>query len=60
MPLARSRELLSLTVTRLLLPLKERARPNFAWVVRVMFDRVPWFPLPEVSSTCVPLVSSNP
>jgi hypothetical protein len=60
MPLERSREVLSFTVTRLWLPLNERARPNFAGVMRVAFGRVPWFPLPDASRTWVPLLSSNP
>ena len=46
MAVVRSRELESLTVTQLLLPLNDRALPNFPAVQEVELT-VPLFPLPE-------------
>ena len=47
------------TVTRLELPLKERAEPNLP-AVHVVPLAVPLFDLPEASPTVVPVLSSNP
>lgn len=45
----RSRDALAPTVTKLLAPLKDSARRNFAWVERVVFARLPWLPLQQFS-----------
>src|SRR4051794_817745 len=52
----RSSELASATVTQLLVPLNDRAPPNFP-VTRVAAVRVPVFPLPDASAVVVPLAS---
>ena len=55
-PLLRSRESESLTVTKSE-PLKERALPFLAVVVRAAPVIVPALPLPETSATTLPLLS---
>src|SRR5262245_57239943 len=55
----KSRLLESLTVTQLLLPLKDRAPPNLP-AVQVAALTVPLLPLPEESPTAVPEPSSKP
>src|SRR6266545_4749724 len=59
-PVVKSNELASLTVTRALVPLNDRAGPNFPAVVHVAASIAPLFPLPDVSVTVVPAPSLNP
>ena len=59
-PLVRSREFESFTLTRALVPLKKRALPNLPAVDQVAFESVPVLPLPDRSAVVVPLPSSNP
>ena len=58
-PLVRSNESASFTVTQLVVPLKLRALPNFPWVVQAAPLMVPVLPKPERSLTVVPLPSSK-
>src|SRR3954451_8531327 len=60
MPVVRSREFASATVTQLLTPLKLNAPPNLPAVVRVGPLSVPTLPCPDASVAVVPDVSSNP
>lgn len=53
----RSKEAESLTVTKLLVPLKERALPNRPDVLQVAPEIAPLFPRPERSATVVPVPS---
>ena len=53
-PFVRSRRAVSLTVTRLLVPLKVRALPNRPWVVQLAPVMAPVCPFPEASVTLVP------
>ncbi len=48
------------TVTQAFVPLKVSALPNRPAVVRTAFVSVPLFPVVEVSTTELPLGSSNP
>jgi len=59
-PLVRSKEFESFTVTQLLLPpLKLRALPNLPWLVQDAPVIVPVLPCPDASVTIVPLPSSK-
>src|SRR5262245_29705874 len=60
MPVVRSSELLSATVTQLLVPLKDRAPPNLPADVHVALERVPLLLLPELSAAAVPVPSLKP
>src|SRR5450432_2255125 len=60
MPVVKSSALESGTVTQLLVPLNDSAPPNFPVVTRVAPLIVPTFPVPELSTTLAPLVSSKP
>ena len=55
MPVVRSSDGASATVTQSLTPSKDRALPNFPCVLQVAPEIVPVRPLPEVSATVVPL-----
>jgi hypothetical protein len=59
-PVVRSSEFESLTVTRALVPLKDKAFPYFPEVVQVAVPIVPVFPLPDASVTIVPKPSLKP
>src|SRR5262245_57375107 len=54
-----SSEAASGTITRLLVPLKDRAPPNFP-AVQLAFTSEPALPFPEASPAIVPLPSSKP
>ena len=56
-PVVRCRLAESAIVTQLLVPLKERAGPNFPPAVQVAPVMVPVLPLEELSATVVPLPS---
>ena len=60
MPLVKSRLATSLTLTRLLVPLKDKFFPNFPDVFQVAPPMVPLFPLPEASAVVLPAPSSKP
>src|SRR5438093_9378728 len=60
MPVVRSREAASATVTQLLTPPNDRALPYFPLVVQVAPETVPLFPLPEASAATVPAPSLKP
>src|SRR6185295_11419343 len=59
MPVVRSRELASGTLTRLLVPLNESAPPYLPLVDQLVFDAVPTLPVPEKSVTDAPAPSLN-
>src|SRR3954447_1497537 len=59
-PLVRSSEFASATVTRLFDPLKESAPPNLPAVVRVAPVIAPGLLEPELSVAVVPVASSKP
>ena len=60
MPVVRSSEATSATVTRSLTPSNDSARPKRPAVERVAPEIVPVFELPDESVTVVPVVSSKP
>ena len=60
MPVVRSSEFESGTVTIALVPLKERALTELARVDQVAFESVPVLLLPDWSAVVVPLPSSKP
>src|SRR5262245_8613616 len=59
MPVVRSSELASGTLTRLLVPLNDSAPPYLPLVDQVVFDVVPTLPLPEKSVTDATAPSLN-
>ncbi len=59
-PVVRSSELLSGTVTEALVPLKLRALPNLPPASHVVPDVVPLFPVPDASPTALPVPSLKP
>src|SRR5260221_11357723 len=60
MPVVRSNELESETLTRLFCPLKLSAPPNLAVVVQLAPAIVPALPCPDASAVVVPVPSSKP
>jgi hypothetical protein len=56
----RWREAESATDTMLLVPLNDRAPPNFPEAVHVALAIVPLFPFPDESPSVLPLPSLNP
>src|SRR5262245_52083642 len=60
MAAVRCNEALSATVTQLLVPLNDRARPYFPAKAQLAPLRVPVNPPPELSAVDVPDPSSNP
>ncbi len=59
-PVLRSSELLSGTVTEAFVPLKFRAVPNLPPVAHVVPEVVPLFPVPDASLTALPVPSLKP
>ena len=59
-PSSDAARLVSFTVTRLLVPLKESAFPYFPAVTHVAPEIVPVFPRPDASTTAEPAPSSKP
>ena len=60
MPVLRSSELLSGTVTLALEPLNDSAEPNFPAAFQVVPEVVPPLPVPDASATVVPEPSLKP
>src|SRR5690348_3957769 len=54
------REEASLTVTQLLVPLKDKASPYFPVATQAALEMVPLFPEPDESTTTGPAPSLNP
>jgi hypothetical protein len=59
-PVVRSRDAESFTVTRAFVPLNSNALPNFPALVQVAVPTEPAFPFPDASATVAPPPSSNP
>ena len=59
-PLVRSSEAASATVTQALVPLNDSAAPNLPAAVHVALEIVPALPWPDASATCTPLPWLNP
>ncbi len=59
-PVVRSSEFESGTVTQSFAPSKRRAWPKRPIGTRTGPPSVPWLPVPDESTACVPLASSKP
>ena len=60
MPVVRSSEALSLTVTELFVPLNDRAPPNLPSALHVAPEVEPVLPVPDASAAVVPAPSLKP